>query len=80
MEDRRITPSGIGKYTLVDGLRMNFLGKPYVVLAHLQAPNDVVSGGNPQEMMLIWCPGVHEDMRMSLNVIGFVVFWCAEVC
>ena len=61
VEDRRITPAGIGKYTLVSGLSMSFRGTQYIVLASFAAPNDHYPGGNPQEMTIAWCPGVPED-------------------
>ena len=61
VEDRRITPAGIGKYRLVSGLSMTFRGTSYIVLATFNAPNDYLPSGNPVEMTLAWCPGVPED-------------------
>ena len=68
MEDRRITPNGIGKYRLKSGLAMNFLGTRYVVLAFFEAPNDHKPDGNPIEMTLIWSPRVPEDCSQQHDI------------
>ena len=71
MEDRRITPNGIGKYRLKSGLAMNFKGTRYVVLAFFEAPNDHKQDGNPIEMTLIWSPRVPEDCSQQHDIMFF---------
>lgn len=66
MEDRRVHVAGIGKYRMVDGLSMRFKGISYCVLAYFNADNDQVAGGNPQEMVLAWCPGVPEALSSTI--------------
>ena len=68
VEDRRVTPAGIGKYRLVSGLSMSFRGTPYIVLASFNAPNDCLASGNPIEMTMAWCPGVPEDSYMHMSI------------
>lgn len=66
VEDRRVHVGGIGKYRLVDGLTMQFKGVNYCILAYFNADNDHVKGGNPQEMVLLWSPGIPEALSRAI--------------
>ena len=67
VEIKQCDTRGIGRHHLVSGLSMSFGGKPYVVMSYLQAPNNEVPGGNPQELVLIWCPGVPEALSSTIS-------------